>query len=137
MRSENSHCGFGPSSAREELTRINADWPKAKGTFNPATAGPLNVPLPNELLNVISYGGVGGELPTLNFTWATSDELILPSTFISVRKFGGQAAAPDCALVIARSDELTTPLPLVSPINKPKVMGALNSVATGLMLFGL
>ena len=52
----------------------------------------------------------------------------MPSAFTSVRKFGGQAAAPDCALVIATSDELTTPLPLVSPINKPKV-------TAGLMVF--
>ena len=118
-------CAPGPFMERDGLRARQA---KAKGTFNPATAGPLNVPLPNELLNVLPYGGVGREVPTLDFTRAMSEESIAPLPFTSSRKLGGLAADPDCDLVRATSEALTEPLPFTSPINKPKV-------TAGLMVF--
>src|SRR5436309_12656199 len=63
----------------------------------------------------------GRAVPDLDFAVEISELLIKPLTVTSVRKLLGLATVPLCAFVWLMSDELTEPLPVVSPINKPIV----------------
>src|SRR2546428_8838555 len=61
----------------------------------------------------------GSAVPDLDFTVEMSELLIRPLTVTSVRKLLDVATVPLWALVWLMSDELTDPLPVVSPRSTP------------------